>query len=122
MIGGEEFTPIVRKDIGVNEPEEFKAAWTSVCERYQIIDVPPWAALVLVSFGYVGKRWNAPIFSVKRKGWWTRMKHWIFRKKYEKERKMEAQKARDSAGINRPAPDPVVHDDNTVDPGGQEMA
>ena len=109
MIGGKEFAPIISKEHGIDEPAEFKQAWEAVCQQYNIIDIPPWAALSLVSLGYVGKRWNAPIFAKKREGWWARMKRWMFRKKDEETIRKQLERTKAEHGINRPQVDVPLH-------------
>ncbi len=75
MIGGEEMKP----DAG--EPEQINDAFTAYYRIRGIVDLPPEVVLAVTLGGFVAKRWNMPIFSKKRSGWWEAIKAKLFRKR-----------------------------------------
>ncbi len=111
LVGGPEFEPIVSKED--NEPETMKAAFAEYYRIKGVADIPPGLALTLVCMGYVGKRWNAPVFKERRVSIWERTKNkfgqwWL--KRQERKLDKEDEKRRDKS-VNRPGrPDPAVAD------------
>lgn len=67
-VGGEEFAP------EAGEKDGMTAAFVNYYTIRGVVDLPPEVMLGVCIFGYVGKRWNRPIFAEKRKAWWAKIR------------------------------------------------
>jgi hypothetical protein len=61
IIGGIEWKPILREDLGVDENAFMTDAYTNYCLAKNITDIPPGVALSFALIAYIGPRFAMPI-------------------------------------------------------------
>ncbi len=59
-LGGEEWTPAVNHQYGIDERAQMHDAWSRYCESKGLDDVPPGLAVLIACFAYAGPRFAMP--------------------------------------------------------------
>lgn len=73
LIGGEDFTPILNEERGVDERKTMTSAWEGYCEQKDIKDFPPGIALTMAMLGYIVPRF----YMEKTKSRFSQGKEWL---------------------------------------------
>lgn len=75
-LGGDEWTPVVNEQMGVNEPGILIEAWTQYFMTVGVTDIPPWIGVVIATTSYVAPRFTMPQTQSRLGRFWNWCKSW----------------------------------------------
>lgn len=70
IIGGDEFAPIVNKEMGYNEQQVLVDAWTAFYLQTDMKAIPPWVGVTIATGSYIAIRMTMPKTQTRMQKFW----------------------------------------------------